>query len=334
MMAGRQGDGGGSAPGAGARPAISVCLPNLNNARFLPERIRTVREQRFQDYEVVVFDNHSDDGAYEILREYARQDPRVRLEQAPREGMYANWNNCLRAARGEWVYVATSDDTMRADCLERLHEAGVRAAGSGMVTSLPWVIDEQGRSQVDWREPVCRWLLGRRCLSSGWASRRSELLGAMVFGTPTLSITQCLIRAETFRRVGFFPTAYGSAGDFVWQLRVLQEVPVYHVGRRLGSWRRHASQATGTEMRVLFERRARILLDWYLECRPQLDAGLAAAMGYSLAVGGVDATEGLPGEVQRWRGRFRGWMDGGRTWVRPTVVGALCRWLRQGAAAV
>jgi len=34
--------------------------------------------------------------------------------------MYANWNNCINLAQGKYVYIATSDDTMTPDCLEKM----------------------------------------------------------------------------------------------------------------------------------------------------------------------------------------------------------------------
>src|SRR5437868_13178094 len=101
-------------------PRVSICLPNLNNRPFLDERLDTIFRQSFSDWELVIFDNDSQDGAWELFQEIAARDDRVRLQRAPNRGMYANWNNCINAARGEYVYIATSDDTMAEDCLEKL----------------------------------------------------------------------------------------------------------------------------------------------------------------------------------------------------------------------
>ncbi len=98
-------------------------MPNLNGRPFLPERLRTITEQTFSDWELIVVDNYSEDGAWEYFQVQARSEPRMKISQSPKEGMYANWNNCLRLAKGEFVYIATSDDTMAPDCLERLIDA-------------------------------------------------------------------------------------------------------------------------------------------------------------------------------------------------------------------
>src|SRR6266576_3842431 len=81
-------------------PRVSVCLPNLNNRPFLEERLSTIFDQSFTDWELVIYDNFSDDGAWEFFQQAARSDSRIRIAQAARQGMYANWNNCINAICG------------------------------------------------------------------------------------------------------------------------------------------------------------------------------------------------------------------------------------------
>ena len=123
-------------------PRVSVCLPNLNNRAYLEERIATIEAQSFKDWELVICDNFSDDGAWEFFQELAKRDSRVRISQEPRAGMYANWNNCIVKARGEFIYVATSDDTMAEDCLEKMVKA-LDAIDAVAVTQGPGLIGSE-----------------------------------------------------------------------------------------------------------------------------------------------------------------------------------------------
>ncbi len=81
-------------------PLVSICLPNLNTLPFLPERVESIFDQSFKDWELIVSDNFSNDGAWELFENMASKDGRVSIAQAPREGLYSNWNNCLRRTRG------------------------------------------------------------------------------------------------------------------------------------------------------------------------------------------------------------------------------------------
>jgi hypothetical protein len=279
---------------------ISICLPNLNTARFLPERIRSIQAQTLQDYEVVACDNYSDDGAFELLRDYAARDSRVRLEQRPREGMYPNWNNCVRLARGEWIYVATSDDTMTPDCLERLIAAARANSEACVITSLPWVINDAGRT-LGWAwDRNRRWLAGRRYARSNWIDPEREILWGLIVGTPTLSITQMLVRREVFDRVGEFPVHLGSAGDYAWQMTALRYVRWFHVGRRLGSWRRHAAQATGNDGVQQRNGRAEMALQLFAKGILGESQRIQDALGYCVGMSELPVSPSLP-EVSRAR---------------------------------
>src|SRR5207244_12706918 len=113
-------------------PKVSICVPNLNTRPYLPERFETVFNQTFQDWELVVCDSYSDDGSWEYIQELAAREPRMRISQTPRKGVYAGFNDCIQLARGAYVYVATSDDTMSPDFLEEMVEIG-RASCRGRI---------------------------------------------------------------------------------------------------------------------------------------------------------------------------------------------------------
>ena len=72
-------------------PVVSICLPTLNARAFLKERIDSILEQTLTGWELIVCDSFSNDGTWEYLQQY-NGDPRFRLYQVPREGLYAGWN--------------------------------------------------------------------------------------------------------------------------------------------------------------------------------------------------------------------------------------------------
>lgn len=51
-------------------PLISVIIPNYNHALFLKQRIDTVLNQTFQDFEVIILDDCSTDSSREIIEQY------------------------------------------------------------------------------------------------------------------------------------------------------------------------------------------------------------------------------------------------------------------------
>jgi hypothetical protein len=229
-------------------PLVSICLPNLNTLPYLRERADTILAQTYTNWELVVSDNYSEDGAWEFFEKLAHEDSRVSIAQAPREGMYANWNRCVERARGEYVYVATSDDGMAPDCLEKL-VAALESHPECDVGHCPLVVvDEHGTPLPNrwWRRGMFDRSLPE--LVDRLHVRRAPYDGLLCFTGQQVyySITELLIRRSLFSRIGAFETRWGSVSDFNWYTRVGLAANVVHVPDTWASWRIHPHQATAS----------------------------------------------------------------------------------------
>ncbi|HME89199.1 MAG TPA: glycosyltransferase family A protein [Chthoniobacterales bacterium] len=98
-------------------PKVSILLPSLNGREFLEPRIDSFVNQTFTNWEAIVFDSHSSDGTWEFFKSIAERDSRFRLHQIPRDGLYVALNRGLELATGEFLHVATCDDTMAPESL-------------------------------------------------------------------------------------------------------------------------------------------------------------------------------------------------------------------------
>src|SRR5205085_11275036 len=116
----------------------------LNTRRFLDERMASIQAQTLRDWELIVCDSFSDDGSWEYLEKF-QDDPRVHLQQVPRQGIYAGWNECLRRVTGKYVYIATSDDTADPRLLETLTGVLEQHPDVDMATCNLTLIDEHGK---------------------------------------------------------------------------------------------------------------------------------------------------------------------------------------------
>lgn len=227
-------------------PLVSVCLPNLNTLPYLQERVDTIFAQTHPNWELVISDNHSDDGAWEFFEDLARKDNRVSIAQAPREGLYPNWNQCLRRARGEYVYMATSDDGMASDCLEKLVAALESHTDCDVAHCALVVVDEDGTPVTN------RWLLqGLFAKSLPELVDRRHVRRAPYDGLLCLSgkqvyfsITQMLIRRSLFSKIGAFESRWGSVSDCNFYMRVGLVTNTVYIPDTWASWRIHPKQAT------------------------------------------------------------------------------------------
>src|SRR5262249_16798047 len=88
------------------KPLISVAMPTYNTpARYLREAMESVRRQHYPEWELVIVDDGSSDGATRrTLERYAARDPRIRVELRPTNaGIAAATNAALAMCEGEFV---------------------------------------------------------------------------------------------------------------------------------------------------------------------------------------------------------------------------------------
>ena len=98
-------------------PAISVCIPTYNGAKYIAQTIESILNQTFTDFEIIVSDDGSSDKTLEIVGSF--NDPRiVRIDRLSKVGAEANWNNAVANASASLVKLVCQDDLLYPQCLE------------------------------------------------------------------------------------------------------------------------------------------------------------------------------------------------------------------------
>jgi len=101
-------------------PKVSILIPVFNRKDYITECIQSALDQTFTDFEVVVVDNASDDGTWEICQQFAVGDRRVRIfRNVENIGPVLNWQRCIDEANGEFGKILFSDDLIESNFLEK-----------------------------------------------------------------------------------------------------------------------------------------------------------------------------------------------------------------------
>ena len=102
-------------------PKVSILIPVYNRVKLIDECVQSALDQTYSNFEVVVVDNASDDGTWEICKQLALQDSRVRVfRNNSNIGPVRNWRRCVEEAKGEFSKILFSDDTLEPDCLAEM----------------------------------------------------------------------------------------------------------------------------------------------------------------------------------------------------------------------
>jgi glycosyltransferase involved in cell wall biosynthesis len=156
-----------------------VCIPVYRGEQYLAETMRSVLDQTYRDFELVVLDNASPDATGRIARSFG--DPRVRVETNPTTiPQPDNWREAVRRCRAPLVKLVCADDLLHPRCLE--YQVGPMEADPGLavVAARRHMVDERSRVLVPRRG--LRGLIGVR--SSVEVARRVVRNGANPIGEP------------------------------------------------------------------------------------------------------------------------------------------------------
>lgn len=154
-------------------PKYSVIIPSRNGCRYLSYAIRSVLDQQFEDFELIVSDNHSSDGTWGFLSSLS--DPRLRSVQ-PLEplSMTRHFEFAIGQAKGEWITVLGDDDALQPyffDLAEKL-----TLASSNPVISSPRAYYNWPGCEVLYSETVVVYSASRKTSARNSLARLLKLL--------------------------------------------------------------------------------------------------------------------------------------------------------------
>lgn len=99
---------------------VSIIMPAYNCRRFITESIKSVQAQTYQNWELIIIDDYSEDDTIDIVKEFSKKDDKIKLFQnASRLGAAVSRNIGLKEAKGRWVAFLDSDDLWLPKKLER-----------------------------------------------------------------------------------------------------------------------------------------------------------------------------------------------------------------------
>jgi glycosyltransferase involved in cell wall biosynthesis len=109
-------------------PLVSICIPTYNGAQYIVKCIESALTQTYENFEIIINDDGSNDDTVFIVKGYTEKDGRVKLFQNEiNRGLVENWNTTLNLSSGEYIKWLFQDDWMEPNAIEEF----VAAANKG-----------------------------------------------------------------------------------------------------------------------------------------------------------------------------------------------------------
>jgi glycosyltransferase involved in cell wall biosynthesis len=103
---------------------LSVIVPNYNHERFLVQRLDSILNQTYHDFEIIILDDCSTDNSKDIIEQY-RGNQKVKhiiYNETNSGSTFKQWKKGIELAQGEYIWIAESDDIAKLNLLAELME--------------------------------------------------------------------------------------------------------------------------------------------------------------------------------------------------------------------
>lgn len=299
-------------------------VPNYNYGRYLRRRFQSILDQTFSDYEVIFVDNASTDDSRDVYGEFAR-DPRFRAQfnEVNNGNVFKQWNIGVGLARGEFVWIAESDDWSEPGFLARMVELLDASPAAGVAFCASWYVEEEASPRLwtwYWPEDM-QPLMDRDFVMHGRDACMQHLVRMPLIPNASAAV----FRRQVFLDAGGADATYRIAGDQDVWFRLLLRSDLAYCATPMNHWRRQpAAVSSGrNDTHVLVAEAYRIVAA--ISHAVPVEAGVLDAACNALANGWMGETL-RPRQDRRLR-------------LRPIIAAAwradpwLCeRWLNKMAA--
>ncbi|MDN6856453.1 glycoside hydrolase family 99-like domain-containing protein [Pseudomonas sp. CAN2814] len=211
-------------------PKVSVILTSLNHGKYVGEAIESVLAQTFADFELIIWDDASDDDSWEVIQRYS--DPRIKTFRNTKRGRaIVGINRCIsEIAQGQLLAIHHSDDVWHSEKLARQVAFLEANPEVGAVFTNANIILENGDPLQDENHFYYN-------VFAQPNRSRHEWLRQLYLQGNVLCHPSVLIRKECYRTCGAYRHGFGQLGDFDMWVRLCLHYPIHVLPQKLVDFR-------------------------------------------------------------------------------------------------
>lgn len=215
------------------KPDLSIVMPVFNAGRYIAQTIKSLLDQSYQDFELIIVNDGSEDNSEEVIRTF--KDTRIMLiNNLGNQGIVYSRNRGLSEARGKYIAPFDADDIARKDKFEKQIVFLEKHRDFGMIGSWAKLIDESGRLlKEQWK------------LAASPGAIPSILLFRNYFAQPAV-----LIRRECVPDRGY-KDGYDIGEDYIMWADIAKKSKVWNLPEYLVHIRKHQESTSRKDEQLL-----------------------------------------------------------------------------------
>lgn len=220
-----------------SQPLVSVIIPNYNHAAFLEERLQSVLNQTYHNFELIILDDASTDNSLEIINQYSNDShvSHVILNKDNSGSPFKQWDRGMSLAKGEIVWIAESDDSCEATFLEEMVPIYLKGD-----SSFGFCRSKEYSAEGKFSDPKLQDCLKDDMYLDGNSFIREFLSGYNI----VLNTSSCIFNLRKAQLISKQYQHYRGAGDWMFWLEMAEDGKVFYINKALNFYRQHGSNTT------------------------------------------------------------------------------------------
>lgn len=226
-----------------SKPKISVIIPAYNAENYIEESIKSILNQTFSDFELLILDDASTDNTYSKAANF--KDSRIRLERNDKN-LYiaANRNKGISLANGKYIVWQDADDISYLNRLEEQYSFMEKQPEVGICGSYLEIFDHKGTSHIRKYETT------------------DEKVRSTIFRYSPVAQPSAIIRKECFDKVGSYNLDMPPAEDIEMSFRIGQHYKFANIPKPLIRYRVHRQSATYAKLKLIEDNTMKVRRDF------------------------------------------------------------------------
>lgn len=220
-------------------PKVSVIVPNYNHQAFLKERIDSILQQTYQDFELIILDDCSTDNSVSIIESYRNNEhvTHIVLNEQNSGSTFLQWDKCVSLAQGEYTWIAESDDAAHPQFLSTLVEQLECHPEAVIAYAHSLLVNEKGETVNDKRHTRND---GAVIMYDSKKFTRWALLSV----NELYNASMVVFRHSIYEKVDKSFQQYHLVGDWKFWMGACQQGSVIEVCQMLNYFRIHTNKVT------------------------------------------------------------------------------------------
>jgi glycosyltransferase involved in cell wall biosynthesis len=227
--------------------SVSVIIPNYNHALYLEQRIESVLNQTFQDFEIILLDDCSTDNSREIIEQY-KNNPKfthVVFNKTNSGSPFKQWEKGLELAKGDYIWIAESDDWADHNFLATL--IPLLEDGAGLAYCRTFTVNHSLINKTDY-------FWGDELDSTRWKSDyknsgKDEIKNYLIFRNTIPNASACVFKKK---HLSFEPKIQNMrfCGDWLFWINLLEKTNIAFTSDRLSYFRMHNDTSRSIKSKI------------------------------------------------------------------------------------